>query len=133
MNNFRNNKSSYKEYAPGCYNITCTEEEFVNELDHTQLNKGHYFIEVMRPVNPLTLMLAPREITVQLTWANDVIEPTKTIPIRKIDFENNTIYVNKEFKEEIKAFKKARFWQIEVLRLNIFVITAPKKPKIIFL
>ena len=87
----------------------------------------------MRPVNPLTLMLAPREITVQLTWANDIIEPTKTIPIRKIDFENNTIYVNKEFKEEIKAFKKARFWQIEVLRLNIFVITAPKKPKIIFL
>ena len=101
--------------------------------DHTQLNKGHYFIEVMRPVNPLTLMLAPREITVQLTWANDIIEPTKTIPIRKVDFENNTIYVNKEFKEEIKAFKKAKFWQIEVLRLNIFVITAPKKPKIIFL
>jgi len=133
MNNFKNSKSSYKEYAPNCYNITCTEEEFINELDHTQLNKGHYFIEVMRPVNPLALMLVPKEIILQLTWANDIIEPTKTVPLRKVDFNNNTIYVPKEFKEDIKAFKKAKYWQIEIIRLNIFVITAPKKPKIAYL
>ncbi len=133
MFEFKNQKSKVEEYAPGHYNIICTEDEFANCIDHTELNKYHFFIEVMRPLGGILAFGIPRIITKNLTWANSVSEDVTTIPIRKVDFENNTIYVDKQFKEQIKVFKKAKFWQIEIARLNIFVITAPKKPKIIFL
>ena len=133
MFEFKNASSKWKEYAPGHFNIICTESEFINCIDHTQLNKYHFFIEVMRPLGGVLMFGVPHEILTHLTWANSVSENVTTIPVRKVDFNNNTVYVDKQFKEQIKAFKKAKFWQIEVQRLNVFVITAPKKPKIVFL
>ena len=134
MFDFKIAKSKWEEYAPGHYNIICTEEEFVNNIDHTQLNKYHFFIEIMRPLNTMLMFALSREIQACLIWANSISEAASSLPIRKIDFENNAVYIDKQFKDIINTkFKKAKYWQIEIQRLNIFVITAPKKPKILYI
>ena len=121
------------EYDKEHYKIVCTPEYFMNKIDHTKLNKGHYFIQVIDPrfVNFPPFIKFP--IQLRLVWANSTSseEQPKCLIIDNINMEKSIIRIPREQKEAIEEFKKAKFWQVEIVNKDTYVLTAPKKPKII--
>lgn len=122
----------YTEYAKNRIKIICTPEYFANTLDHTKLNTKHHFIQIINPKKYINIPISLSS-TIQLSFANTITGPVISIPIHHITFgKNSTIFIYPESKHIIPIFKSATFWQIEIFSpaTDLFIITAPKKPKI---
>ena len=73
-----------------------------------------------------------------LVWADttDIDGDVNEVPLEHVSFgKNSTITISNLYEDLIKSFKTARFWQIEITSAfsDLFIITAPKKPKIEFI
>lgn len=126
----------YMEYAPNKFKIKCNFDYFINEIDHSILNDTHYFIHITpdKTINNMNHGFIPM---VCIVWSNShktSEERPFVLPLLDIQFgKDSTITIDSLYSDLIPSFEAAKFWQIEIISMihGTYIITAPKKPKII--
>ena len=133
MDNFDNIPIEYEEYDKNHFKLKCTETYFSNCLDHSKLNTSHYFIHVVKQ-HDQKIMSSLHFVCMRLVFANDCKSDSEIymLPVASCKFgKDSALYVGIDTEQQLKAFDDCKYWQLEVLdQNNLYIFTAPKKPKL---
>ena len=122
----------YEEYDKNCFKIECTETYFSKHLDHSKLNDGHYFIHIKKDFPRYSSPI--HVVCMRLVFAKNCTTDSEIymLPVASCKFgKDSELLVGIESDQQLKTFNECKYWQLEILdQHELYVITAPEKPKI---